>query len=142
VLDVDQQVGAELLAQEGDVAVGPHLVADGREVDVVAAGVALVLAPDRGRLAGRLDHQEGAVEAGEQAGGEAVGPCGHVDDHVLAGTVDQVVEQQLDRAGLGVVAGHAEVVGAEGSGGEQPHPARLALQQLVEGVALDHAQQP
>ena len=39
---------------------------------------------------------------------------------ILAGSVDHVVEVQLHRPGLGVVAGHAQVIVIERAGGEEP----------------------
>lgn len=41
---------------------------------------------------------------------------GHVNDDVLAGTVDEVIEVQLNRAELGVVAGPSEVILVKGAG--------------------------
>lgn len=50
---------------------------------------------------------------------KASAPSGHVDDDVLAGPVDEMVEVQLDGAELGVVAGHPEVALVEHAGHHQ-----------------------
>ncbi len=93
---------------------------------------------EQGGLLGERDR----VAVGEHAhGGAHQQAAGAAEEVGGEGDRRGVVEQQLDRAGLGVVAGHAEVVLLEGPGGEQPDPAGAAFQQLVEGVALDHAQQ-
>ena len=104
-----EQRVADLAPGSPVVGVG-DLVAEHAQRDAVTRGVADVLPVDPDAAAGRLADQEGQVEAGEQAGGEGVGARGHVDHDVLARAVEEVVEQQLDRADLGVVAGHAEVV--------------------------------
>ena len=75
------------------------------------------------------------VEAGEQAGGEGVGAGGHVDDDVLAGPVDQVVEVELDRAELGVVAGHAEIVLVERAGDHQAYAVHVRADRGVDGLS-------
>jgi hypothetical protein len=53
-----------------------------------------------------------------------------------------VVEVQFDRAGLGVVARHAQVVVIEGAGGKEPCPARGVHAQLVDRVGATESQQP
>ena len=105
-----EQVVADVLAQELHVGLVVDLVADHAHPHAEVAGVADVLPVDADAAQGRLADQERQVEPGEQAGGERVGAGGHVHHDVLARPVDEVVEQQLDRADLGVVAGHAEVL--------------------------------
>src|ERR1022692_15416 len=134
VAEAGQQRLARVLAQERAVTVALDLVADDGHGDVVAGGVALPLPVDADALAGRLGDQEGEVEAGEHAGGERLGACGAVDYHVLARPVGEVVEVQLGRAGLGVVAGHAEVLAGERAGGHQPGAARRPDREVVDRV--------
>ncbi len=93
-------------------------------------------------LSGGLAHQEGVVETGEQAGGERVGAGGHVDHHVFARGVEQMVEQQLDGSELGVEAGHAEVVLGERAGGQQPHAGDVDTEACPQRVVAGHRQQP
>ena len=62
----------DLRAQEVDVVLALHLVADDLQRDAEVPGVLLVLAVDGDALAGRLGDQERHVEAGEHAGGEGV----------------------------------------------------------------------
>src|SRR5690606_11444640 len=114
-----QQVVPDLRAQEVEIVRALHLVADDLQDDLEVAGVLLVLAIDGDPLPGRLDHEEREVEAGEHAGGEGVGAGGHVDHDVLVGAVDQVVQAQLHRSGLGVVAGDPQVGVGEGAGDHQ-----------------------
>ncbi len=78
------------------------------------------------------------VEAGEQPGGERVGAGGHVDDDVLAGGVEQVVEEQLDRSELGVEAGHAEVVLGERAGGQHLHAGGIDSEPCPQRVVASH----
>ncbi len=107
--DPGQQVLADLRAQEAEVVVAGHLVADHADAYSVLLRVVPVLAVDGDAAPGGLGNQEGHVELGEHAGGERVRAGGLVDHDILALAVEQVVEQQLDRADLGVVAGQAEV---------------------------------
>ena len=118
-----QQVVPHLLAQEGQVVLALHLVAHHPQGDVVVLGVLLVLAVDGDALAGRLGHQEGHVEAGEHPGRERVAARRHVDDDILVPPVHQVVQVELHRADLGVVAGDAEIGLVERAGGHQAHRA-------------------
>ncbi|MGX1478762.1 UNVERIFIED_CONTAM: hypothetical protein RKD50_007570 [Streptomyces canus] len=104
-----QQVVADVFLEEEQVVLAGHLVADHGDPDPELPCVVAVLAVDRDALAGGFGHQEGEVEAGEQARGEGIRAGRHVDDDVLTGTVDQVVEVQLHPAQLGVVAGDAQV---------------------------------
>jgi hypothetical protein len=117
------EVIARVLAEERYVLVGLHLISRQHHGDVVASGVSLPLPVHAEALAGGLGDQDGQVEASEQPGRERVSPGSAVHHHILAGTVNEVVEVQLDRAGLGVVAGHAEVVLTERTGGQQSRPA-------------------
>lgn len=144
--DGDQQVLTGLVLEELDVLRALHLVADDLEGDPEVPRVLLVLAVDGDALAGRFGHQEGHVEAGEHAGGEGVRAGRHVDDDVLVRAVREVVEAELDRADLGVVAGHPEVGLGERPRGHQPHGLPVeqhgACAGFVDGVVLVDPQQP
>jgi hypothetical protein len=86
------QVVADLGAQVRDIVVTGDLVADDGERHVVPGGVVAVLPVHGHTPPGGLGDEERQVEPGEQPGGERVRAGGHVDHHVLAGPVDQVVE--------------------------------------------------
>lgn len=72
-------------------------------------------------------------------------PHGHVDHDVLVRAVDQVVEAELDRPDLGVVAGDAQVRLGERPGGHQPYGLPVEQQRaragLVHRVVLGDPQQ-
>ncbi len=143
--DGHQKVVPGLGAQEVDVVAALHLVADDPEDDAEVAGVLPVLAVDGDPLPGRLGDEERHVEAGEQAGGEGVRAGRHVDDHVLLGAVHQVVQEQLHRARLGVVAGDPEVGVGERTRDHQTDGAAVEFHLpgagVVDGVVLAHPQQ-
>lgn len=70
----------------------------------------------------------------------------HVDDDIVVGAVDEMVEAELDRADLGVVAGHAQIRLGERPGGHQPdlpvvEPDRAGAR-VVDRVVLADPQQP
>ena len=121
VPDGDEQVVAHLCAQEVQVVLALHLVPHDLQRDAEVPCVLLVLAVDRDPLTRRLGDQERHVEAGEHAGGEGVRARGHVDDHVLVAAVDEMVQAQLHRSDLGVVAGDTEVGLGEGARDHQTH---------------------
>ncbi len=128
VAEGDEEVLTDLRPEELQVLRALHLVPDDAQPHVEVARVVAVLAVDGHALAGRFGDEEGHVEAGEHAGGEGVAAGRHVDDDIGVPPVHQVVQAELHRAGLGVVAGDPEVALGEGAGGEQPHPAlRLAV---------------
>ena len=88
----------------------------------MAGRVPGVLAVHPDAAPGGLADEHRQVEPGEQPRREGVGSRGHVDHDVLAGAVDEVVEPQLHRAGLRVVAGDADVGLVELTGDEVAHP--------------------
>jgi hypothetical protein len=114
--EAGEQVLAGVLAQERLVRRVVHLVAHHADRHLVARRVVGVLPVHAHPAQGRLAHQERAVEPGEQARGERVGTRGHVDHYVLVVAVEQVVEDQLHRADLRVVAGHPQVLLGEPAG--------------------------
>lgn len=130
-----------MLLEEEQVVLAGHLVADDGDRDAELGGVVAVLAVDGDALEGRFDDQERHVEAGEQAGGEGVGAGGHVDDDVLTGAVDEVVQVQLDRTELGVVAGHVQVAPTEGAGHHERYAVDLLAVARVDLVVAEQAQQ-
>jgi hypothetical protein len=71
-----------------------------------------------------------------------VRPGGHVHDDVLVRPVDEVVEEQFDRADLGVVAGDPQVLGGEGAGHREPDPADLTDHRVVDRVGPGDGEQP
>ena len=81
---------------------------------VVAAAV--VLHPDR--------HISGVCESKTVPSAERERLYDQILCEALAWAVGEVVEVQFDRAGLGVVARHAEVLLDERAGGQQPRSAR------------------
>jgi len=121
VPDAREEVIAHVRAQERHILGRLDLVAHDRDVDPVVTGVVGVLPVDGHAFPCRLDHQEHNVEPREQTAGERVRPCGHVHDDVLPGPVDEVVEVQLDRSGLAVIAGHPEVILVELPRGHERH---------------------
>ncbi len=146
VPDGHKEIVTHLVAQEPEVVRPLDLVADDFERDAEVTGVVQVLAVHRDALAGGLGHQERHVEAGEHAGGERVGARRHVDHDVLVRAVDEVVEAQLHRSDLGVVAGDAEVRLGERAGRHQPdlpvvEPHRPGTG-VVDRVVLTDTQQP
>lgn len=134
VPDRHEQVVTDLGAEEVDVVLSLHLVADDLQLDAVVAGVLLVLAVDGDPLPGRLGDEERHVEAGEHAGGEGVRARRHVDHDVLVGAVHQVVQAQLHRSGLGVVAGDPQVGVREGAGDHQTDGAAVEFHRAGAGV--------
>ncbi len=145
--DRDEQVLSDLVLQEREVVRALHLVADDLQADPEVPCVLPVLAVDRDALAGGLGDQERHVEAGEHPGGEGVAARRHVDDDELVAAVDEVVQAQLHRPHLGVVAGHAQI-----GVGERPGRHQLDLGVVVQPdgprtrrvhrVVLADAQQP
>ena len=142
VTEPGEQVAAGVLAQERHVQLALHLVAGDREGHVEPGGVVPPLPVHPHPLAGRLGDQDGQVEPGEHARGERLRARGAVHHHVLPGAVDEMVQVQLDRAGLRVIAGHPEVGVAEPAGGHQPRPARRTDRQTMHRVVAAQPQQP
>jgi hypothetical protein len=106
----------------------------------VTGGVLRVLSEYPHTAPCRLAHQHRQVEAGEQTRRKRVGARGHVDHDVLAGPVDQVVEVELHRAGLRVVAGYPDVGLVELAGHQVPHTTRCGRvrpQQLARRVEIE-----
>ncbi|MDQ0832476.1 hypothetical protein QF032_004320 [Streptomyces achromogenes] len=145
VPDRHEQVVADFRSEEVDVVPALHLVADDLQLDAEVAGVLLVLAIDGDPLARRFGDEERDVEAGEHAGGEGVRAGGHVDHDVLVTTVHQVVQAQLHRPRLGVVAGDPQVGFRERSRDHQTDGATVEFHRpgarVVHRVVLAHPQQ-
>ena len=127
VAEVGEQVVADVLLEEEQVVLAGDLVADHRDADAVLAR--------RGRGTG--GRRETPLRVGSatrnvrskrvnRPEAKASAPGGHVDHDVLAGAVDQVVQVELDRAELGVVAGHPEVALVERAGHHQRYAAHAS----------------
>jgi hypothetical protein len=136
-----EQIVADLAAQKRDIGRAGDLVADHGQRQAEAGGIGAILAHDRDRLEGGFAEDERPVEPREQAGCEGVGAGGHVHHHVLAGAVDQVVEQQFDDPGLGVEAGDTEVALGEGAGGEQAHAAGVEAETRPDRIVCGQGQE-
>src|SRR6266566_1492546 len=83
----------------------------------------------------------GHIELGEHVRRERVGAGGHVHHHVLARLVDEMVEQQLDRAHLGVVAGRAQVGLLERSRRHEANALEPPLEMRADRVVLGQPEQ-
>jgi hypothetical protein len=90
----------------------------------------------------RLAHQHDHVEPGEQARGERVRTRRHIDHYVLGRPVDEMVEVQLHRPGLRVVAGHTNVVLGELTSHHQTRPAHRPREPAVQLIIGVITQQP
>ncbi len=129
-----QEVVPDFGAEEVEVVLALHLVADDLQDNPEVLGVLLVLAIDGDSLPGRFGDEERDVEAGEQAGREGVRARGHVDDDILARAVDEMVQAQLHRARLGVVAGHSQIGFGERAGDHQTDGAAVEFHGPRAGV--------
>ena len=134
-VEAAEQRVADLRAQPPGVLGVGDLVAEHPQRHPVPGRVRRVLPVHADPAPGRLADQHGQVEPGEQAGRERVGARGHVHHHVLAGPVHQVVEVELHGTGLGVVAGHADVVLVELAGDQVPDPFRGARGEAAQQLA-------
>lgn len=93
-------------------------------------------------LAGGFGDKEGEIKPCEHAGRERFGTCGAIHYDVLAGRVDQVIQVQLDGAGLGVIAGNADVVIGERAGRHQAGAAAGRNGEAMNGIVAADSKEP